>query len=159
MPVRPFKPEDAPKLAQIFYSAIHEIASRHYSKEQIDAWAPGVPDADRFLTRGTDGRIFLVATDERDEPIAYGDLEADGHIDHLFCRPDVAGKGVAAELFQQLEAVAKRRRIELLYVEASEPARKFLAKHGFMEVARRELQLSGVPIHNFRMEKRLSVPG
>jgi putative acetyltransferase len=30
--------------------------------------------------------------DEDDEPLAFADLEMDGHIDHLFCRPDAAGK-------------------------------------------------------------------
>jgi putative acetyltransferase len=91
MRIRPFRPEDAPALAALFHAAVHGIAGHHYSQAQVDAWAPDVPGPARFLARASDGRSLLVAVDARGEPLAYGDLEADGHIDHLFCRPDAAG--------------------------------------------------------------------
>jgi putative acetyltransferase len=155
MPIRPFKPSDAPALAQVFYAAIHEIARLHYSAEQVKAWAPQVPPSDRFLARGMDVRTLLVATDESDDPLAYGDLEADGHIDHLFCRPDHAGSGLTASLYLELENVARRKGIKRLHVEASEPARRFFAKRGFAIVARNDFELDGVAMHNFLMEKQL----
>ena len=159
MRVRPFKPGDEAKLAAIFHAAIHQIAARHYSPEQVAAWAPQVPDQSRFLARGTDGRILLVVVDDTGEPLAYGDVEADGHIDHLFCRPDVAGTGVTTKLYEALEQAARTNAIPLLFAEASEPARRFFAKQGFAVIERRDFEIAGVPIHNFRMEKRLaSVP-
>jgi putative acetyltransferase len=154
--IRSFRPGDEAKLAALFHVAIHQIASQHYSLDQVNAWAPQVPDPARFLARGTDGRTLLVAVDERDQPLAYGDVEADGHIDHLFCRPDMAGKGVTARLYDALEAAGRGRGIELLFTEASEPARRFFAKQGFELIERRDFAINGVPIHNYRMEKRLS---
>jgi putative acetyltransferase len=157
--IRPFKPGDEAKLAAIFHAAIHQIAAQHYSPEQVNAWAPQVPDESRFLARGTDGRILLVAVDVDDGPLAYGDVEADGHIDHLFCRPDAAGTGIAGRLYEALEEAALDRGISLLFTEASEPARRFFLKHGFEVIERNDFELAGVAIHNFRMTKRLpSVP-
>jgi len=153
--VRPFKKGDEASLASLFHAAIHQIAAHHYSAEQVRAWAPRVPDPSRFLARGTDGRILLLAVDEHDDPLAYGDVEADGHIDHLFCRPDAAGTGVTARLYEELERAAREHGIELLFTEASEPARRFFSRQGFDVIERREFEISGVPIHNFRMEKRL----
>ena len=155
MKVRPFRKDDAPALAQIFYSAIHEVASAHYSEEQVNAWAPAVPSEERFVARGTDGRTLLVAVDDRDVPIAYGDLEADGHIDHLFCKPEFAGKGVALAIYEELEKAAASQGIDRLYVEASEPASRFFRKRGFEVEERNDFELNGVPIHNYRMAKRL----
>lgn len=155
MKVRSFRPDDAPALARIFHSAVHEIAALHYSPDQVAAWAPQVPDADRFVARGTDGRILLVAVDDQDTPLAYGDCEPDGHVDHLFCRPDHAGTGLAAALYAELEAAAKSRGIQALYVDASEPARRFFAKQGFATEARNDFALAGVDMHNFRMTKPL----
>jgi putative acetyltransferase len=132
---------------------VHEVASLHYRPDQVAAWAPAVPDAGRFLARGTDGRILLVAVDDQDTPLAYGDCEPDGHIDHFFCRPDHAGTGLAAALYAELEAAAKSRGIQMLYVEASEPARRFFAKQGFATEARNDFVLGGVDMHNFRMTK------
>lgn len=153
--VRPFRKGDEAGLASLFHAAIHEIAAQHYTPEQVQAWAPQVPDPSRLLVRGTDGRTLLIAVDDHDIPLAYGDVEADGHIDHLFCRPDVAGTGITAELYQALEQAARERGIGHLFTEASEPARRFFSKQGFDVIERRDFEINGVPIHNYRMEKRL----
>ena len=155
MKVRPYKPEDAPALAALFHASVHEIARLYYSRAQVNAWAPEVPDAERFQAQAADGRTVLVAVDDDDAPLAYGDVEGDGHIDHLFCRPDVAGTGVTAALYAALEAAARARGIGLIYVDASEPARRFFVKQGFDLVRRHDFEISGVAIHNFEMEKRL----
>src|SRR4051794_5021879 len=155
MKVRPYKPEDAPALVALFHAAVHEVGRLYYSQAQVNAWAPGVPDPDSFRARAADGRTLLVAVDEDDRPLAYGDLEEDGHIDHLFCRPDVAGTGVTAALYEGLEAAARERGIDLVYVEASEPARRFFVRRGFDMVGRRDFEIAGVAIHNFEMEKTI----
>jgi len=155
MHVRPFKPGDEAKLAAIFHSAIHQIAAQHYTADQVNAWAPRVPDESRFRARGTDGRTLLVAVDVDDEPLAYGDVEADGHIDHLFCRPDAAGSGITTELYEALEKTARTRGITTLFTEASEPAMRFFSRRGFQVIERNDFEIGGVPIHNFRMKKRL----
>jgi putative acetyltransferase len=156
MRVRPFRPDDAPFLARIFHSAVHRIGRHHYSAEQIAAWAPALPPQETFLRRGRDGRLLLVAVDDLDRPLAYGDLEADGHIDHLYCRPDMAGTGVASFLYDRIEAAAAERGLGRLFVEASEPARRFFLKKGFVLLRRRDFELGNVPIHNFEMEKQLT---
>src|SRR5687768_6431038 len=132
MHIRSFRSADAPALARIFHAAVHQVGGLHYSLEQLNAWAPAVPNAERFLEQGADGRILLVAADDSDQPLAYGDLEMNGHIDHLYCRPDVAGTGVASALYDQLEAAAKDRGISRLHVEASEPARRFFLRKRFV---------------------------
>jgi putative acetyltransferase len=156
--VRRFRAEDAPALAQLFHDAVNRIASCHYSPAQVAAWSPAPPDPALFLARGADGRILLVAEDAGGAPLAYGDVEADGHIDHLYCRPDAAGTGVAARLYAALEAAAATRGIVRLYTEASEPARRFFERRGFMLLHRRDFTLADVVIHNYAMEKQIA-PG
>jgi putative acetyltransferase len=153
--IRRFRRDDAPALARLFHDAIHQIAAAHYTPEQVRAWSPLVPPAERFEARGADGRTLLVAIDGDDRPLAYGDVEADGHIDHLFCRPDAAGTGVTDALLDALEAAAVERGITRLHVEASEPARRFFERRGFTLLHRRDFELGGVPIHNYAMEKSL----
>lgn len=153
--VRAFRPDDAPALARLFHEAVNQIASLHYSPAQVAAWSPAPPDPGRFVARGADGRILLVAEDSTGAPLAYGDVEADGHIDHLFCRPDAAGTGVAATLYAALEAAALAQGNARLYTEASEPARRFFERRGFAVLHRRDFQLAGVAIHNYAMEKRI----
>lgn len=155
MHVRRFRPNDASALAAIFRAAVQEIARGHYSADQIEAWSVAVPSPQRFVALASDGRLLLVAVDDHDQPAAFGDLEEDGHIDQLYCRPDVAGTGLVGRLYDELEATAIERGMTRLFVEASEPARRFFARRNFALVSRREFSLGGVPIHNFAMEKWL----
>jgi putative acetyltransferase len=159
MHIRPFRPDDAAELTRIFYAAVREIGAIHYSLQQVNVWARAVPDPERFLEQAAEGRIVLVAADDSDRPLAYGDLEKDGHIDHLYYRPDVAGTGVASALYDSLEGAARERNMPRLHVEASEPARRFFLRKGFVVVQRRNFTLSGVAIHNFAMEKLLDAVG
>jgi putative acetyltransferase len=153
--IREGRVEDAPELAQLYHASVRGIGAQYYSGEQVRAWSPAPPDPSRFTARMQDGRTFLVAVSGDGSILAYGDLEANGHIDHLYARPDVAGTGIAARLYERLEERARDETIERLFVEASEPASRFFAKRGFRIVERNDFQIAGVPIHNFRMEKLL----
>ncbi len=154
--VRNAREEDAQELAALFHASVREIGAQHYSDEQAHAWSPAAPDPHRFATRICDGRTFLVAADADGSILAYGDLEANGHIDHLYARPDAAGTGVARLVYERLEQAARESGIHRLFVEASEPAARFFTKCGFQIVERNDFALAGVPIHNFRMEKLLN---
>lgn len=154
--IRPYEPRDAARLGTIFFDAVRKAGVRHYSQAQVEAWAPATPDSAWFEARAADGRLILVAVNEVDEPVAYGDLEPNGHIDHLYCRPELIGNGIASALYDRLEQQARERGITRLFVEASEAARRLLLRKGFIELKRRDLLLGGVKIHNYLMEKLLS---
>jgi putative acetyltransferase len=153
--IRPYEPKDAALLGPIFFDAVRKAGMRYYSQAQVDAWAPAIPDSAWFEANAKDGRVILVAIDEVDEPIAYGDLEPSGHIDHLYCRPDLIGNGIASALYDRLEQQARDRGIARLFAEASEAAKRLLLRKGFAEIKRRDFLLRGVKIHNYLMEKLL----
>ena len=97
----------------------------------------------------------MVAADEYDIPHVYADLEIDGHIDHLYCAPEVAGLGVASALYDELEEIAREERMDRLYTEASEAARRLFLRKGFAFSRKREFDINGVSFHNYAMEKLL----
>jgi putative acetyltransferase len=157
--VRQYRPEDAASIAAIFFRSVREAGLRDYSVAQVEVWAPKMPDASRFDARARDGRLVLVAVDENDEPVAYGDLEATGHIDHLYCSPQHVGTGVASALYDELEYRALGQGLSRLFVEASEAARRLFLRKGFSEIEHREFPMQGVMIHNYLMAKPLPVAG
>jgi putative acetyltransferase len=155
--IRLYEPKDALFLAAVFFAAVRTAGLRDYSQEQVEAWAPAIQNSETFNRRARDGRLIYVAINERDEPVAHGDLETSVHIDYLYCRPEVIGTGVGAALYDMLEQQARIRQIAKLFVEACEAARRLFLRKGFTEVKRREFVLHGVSIHNYRMEKLLCV--
>jgi putative acetyltransferase len=155
MMVRPFQAQDAAKLGQVFFRSVHEVGSVRYTSAQLAVWAPAEPTEAFYLDRAGDGRVVLVAVDDRGRPLGYGDLKPNGHINHLYFAPEATRTGLAIKLYDQLEQVAVVQGIPLLYTEASELARSFFHKRGFATVERRDFLLRDVPIHNYGMEKRL----
>lgn len=153
--VRPYRDGDAAALAAVFERAVRAIGPRDYSPAQIEAWIGPEPRAERFRSAMADGRSCWVALDDAQRVTAFVDLEADGHIDFLFADPEVAGRGVASDLLDILERTARGRGLTRLYVEASEAARRFLLKRGYVVERRRDFEIRGVPIHNYAMELRL----
>ncbi|AYV48380.1 GNAT family N-acetyltransferase [Caulobacter flavus] len=154
--IRPYRTDDAPHMAQLYYDAVHGLGRREYSAAQTAAWAPAPLQPIDVLTRAADGRTTFVAADAEDRAVAYVDLEADGHVDHLYCHPDFAGQGVASRLLETVIQHAAEQGIAALYVEASELARPVFERHGFAVTARRDFEVRGVPIHNYAMRRDLA---
>lgn len=152
--LREYRAGDAPAMAQLYFDSVQALGLRRYSAAQVAAWAPAPADPDAVHARASDGRLTLVAVDETDAVIGYADLEPDGHIDHLYCRPDAAGAGVAEALLDEILARAAAAGMARLYVEASELARGLFVRKGFIVVCRRDFELRGVAIHNYAMERR-----
>ena len=98
-----------------------------------------------------------MAASEDDRPVAYVDLEPDGHIDRVFCAPEAAGQGIASRLYDAVEAAAREQGIRSLFTEASELARRLFERKGFAVVERQDLVIRGVAIHNYRMAKALDL--
>lgn len=153
--IRPFRPTDADALSALYHAAVHGPATAAYDAAQRLAWSPAPPDPAGFVARGSDGRVVLVAVDAEDRPIAYADIERDGHLDHFYCAPEVAGTGVSIALYEAIEAIARGWGLTGIHVEASEPARIFFLRRGFEVAHRRDFTIRGVAIHNYAMTKML----
>lgn len=157
--IRAYEPHDAADVADVFYRSVREVALSDYTADQVEAWAPRPVDAEQVRRCCGDGRLVLVAADRQGHVAAFIDLEPDGHIDHLFCAPEAAGKGIASQLYEAIEAAARTEGIRRLFTEASELARRFFERRGFTVLERQDMVLRGVPIHNYRMAKDLSQAG
>jgi putative acetyltransferase len=155
MRIRDYKPDDAAILVQVFHQAVHAIGSKDYTRDQVDAWSPAPVPADTFHARVSDGRSVFVAVDDDEKPIAFVELERDGHIDCFYCHPGHAGSGVGKALYERLEREALEAGVSRLYVEASEAARRFFLRAGFVVVRRRDFERNNVQIHNYLMEKTI----
>ena len=153
MKIRDYYAQDATALAKLYQQSVMVLGLRDYSSRQVEVWASLGPDPERIHQLIADGRTRLVAVDDLDRPVAFADLERDGHIDFIFCSPDMAGKGAASALYDALEKSAREFGLNRLRCEASEAGRRFFLKKGFTVLTRRQIEVSGVAIHNYAMEK------
>ncbi|MBA4163596.1 MAG: GNAT family N-acetyltransferase [Erythrobacter sp.] len=154
--IRRFLPGDEAALARIMRAAIEQIGPRGYNQEQVDAWAASSDPAKRFLKRAGRGDVVILALGPEEQPVAYSLVEPDGHVDHLYCDPAHAGRGIGGRLLKEVELVARELAQMRLYTEASELARPVFERAGYVLTGRREFAIGGVPIHNYAMERILT---
>jgi putative acetyltransferase len=157
--IRPFRVDDAEAIAALTLAAIRMTGLRAYSPEQVAAWSARF-SVQRVLEWAARGDVILVAVDDLDHPAAYTMLEADGHLDMLYCHPDHTGQGLAIHLLAEAERAALAMDLARLFTEASELARPVFERAGYTLLHRRDFTIPGedgaVAIHNYAMEKRLA---
>lgn len=133
---------------------MHEVANDKYDKAQLDAWAPKIPDASKWLPILIEYATF-VAVDEAEKPIAWISMTEAGYVDMLFCLPEAVGRGIAGRLYEKVERLAKERGLHRMTAHASLLAQPFFAKRGW-RVEKREMHVrNGVAMPRAEMSKEL----
>ncbi len=149
MTVRKYRPTDCVTLTELFYNTVHMVNAHDYTKEQLDAWADGNPDIEKW-NKSLEEHFTLVAVDEENGIITgFGDMDETGYLDRLFVHADYQRRGIATALCDRLEAAVPGK----ITTHASATAKPFFEKRGYRVVKEREVQRHGVRLKNFIMEK------
>lgn len=152
--LRPYLPEDAAMLREIFRDSIEELTTDDYTHAQQEAWASVADDAGEFGKR-LGSQLTLIATVEG-SPAGFASLASGNKIDMLYVHPAAAGQGVAALLIDALEKLAGGRAAEKLVVDASDTARGFFEKRGYVAQQRNSISVGDEWLANTTLHKTLN---
>lgn len=152
--LRPYREEDSPVLARLFYHTVHRVNGKDYSPRQLAAWAPAPPPTESWH-RSFVGHLGLVALQEG-EIVGFGDADPQtGYLDRLYVRWDKQGQGIGTLLCRALEQACTG---PVVYTYASLSAQSFFAHRGYRLVYRQQVERRGVLLENARMEKAKNRP-
>ena len=152
--LRPYLAEDTALLREIFRASIAELTADDYSAAQQEAWASAADDEAAFGKKLA-GQLTLVAT-LAGSPVGFAALASGNKIDMLYVHPAVAGQGVAAMLVDALEKLASSRGAAKLTVDASDSARGFFEKRGYVAQQRNSISIGGEWLANTTLHKQLA---
>ena len=146
--------QDTEELAKIYYHTIHKINSRDYSKEQVDAWAPETSlQPEGWLKKFQRTKPFVATANG--QVVGFAEFERDGHIDCFYCHHDWIGKGVGSALLKVINEKAVEYNVDKIFAEVSITAKPFFERNGFEVTREQEVEVKGIKLVNFQMEKRL----
>jgi putative acetyltransferase len=151
--LRPFLPQDAPMLAEIFRASIEGLTEDDYTPAQQDAWAAGADDLEAFAER-LGKHLTLLAT-LNGSPVGFISLDAPTEIGLFYVHPAVAGQGVGRMLYDAVEKIAGSRGTPHLSVDASDTAREFFARRGFSAHQSNTVSVGNEWLSNTTMKKQL----
>jgi putative acetyltransferase len=154
--LRPFLPDDAALLAEIFRESVMELTGEDYSAGQRVAWS-AIADDEAAFAEKLAGSLTLVAT-FAGSPVGFASLKGGDQIDMLYVHPAASRQGVATILVDALEKLAAARGAKRLVTDASDTARDFFEKRGFMVQRRNTVPRGREWLGNTTMEKALSPP-
>lgn len=150
--IRRYNPGEERALFTVYYTAIHLVASRDYSPEQIQAWAPR--DLDAVLWEETIRYLNPFVAELNGDLVGYADLQPGGYIDHFFVSGNHGRRGVGASLMNHLFEEARVIGVSELTADVSRTAQPFFEKFGFAVVEHRRPEVRGVVIPNAFMRLR-----
>ena len=149
--IRRYREGEEPVLFEIYYSAIHLVACRNYSPEQLHAWAPR--DVDPELWRSRIRGINPFVAERAGRIVGYADLQPNGYIDHFFVSGTHPREGIGSHLMRHLLDQAQALGIFELTSDVGRTAQPFFEAFGFSVVDQRYPELRGVVVPNARMRR------
>jgi putative acetyltransferase len=152
--LRPYRPEDAPRLLDLFKDTIRRVNCRDYTPEQIAAWTSEIRL--EVWTAKLASRWCVVAEMNDSQQIGgFADLEADGHLDRFYVHADNQRCGVGRALLAAVIEQANHWQLPRVFSEVSITARPFFLSHGFRVITDQLVFSRGAAFLNYRMERIL----
>lgn len=143
--IREYQSSDCEELTKLFYNTVHTVNAKDYTEEQLDAWATGQVDLNKWDQSLREHYSIVVV--ENETIVGFGDIDESGYLDHLFVHANYQGKGVGTMICNQLEQVVSGN----IITHASITARPFFEKRGYRVVKEQQVERQGVFLTNFEM--------
>lgn len=145
--IRKYESTDCKELAELFYNTVHTINAKDYTKEQLDAWASGQVDLEKWDQSFQEH--FTVVAVENGIIVGFGDIDTTGYFDRLYIHKNNQRKGIATAICDQLESKVQRK----IVTHASVTAKPFFEKRGYKVLKEQQVVRKEIFLKNYVMEK------
>lgn len=148
MYIRGYIESDCVQLAKLFYDTVHFINKKDYTKNQLDAWASGNVDIEKWNKSFLEHYTLVAIKD--DIIVGFGDIDSTGYLDRLYVHKNYQGVGIATALCDKLE---KAFNVKNITTYSSITAKPFFEKQGYKVIKEQEVERMGINLINYIMEK------
>lgn len=153
MEIRAYHLGEELEMWQLFKQTIHHVNARHYSQQQLNAWAPSIFDKILWCKKFANLKSFVCV--HKEKIVGYSDLQKNGYIDHFFCHHKFQGEGVGTALMVHIHILANQQNINQLSADVSITAKPFFEAKGFKVVKQQAVRIRGQVLTNFKMIKEV----
>lgn len=148
MYIREYRSEDCRCLTELFYNTVHTVNAKDYSEEQLNVWASGQVDLNKWDVSLSEH--YSVVAVENDIIVGFGDMDQTGYLDRLYVHKDYQKKGIATAICDELENSVHASEF---VTHASITARPFFEKRGYKVVKEQQVERQGIFLTNYVMKK------
>lgn len=145
--IRKYESTDCKELAELFYNTVHTINAKDYTNAQLDAWASGQVDLEKWDQSFQEH--FTVVAVENGFIVGFGDIDTTGYFDRLYIHKSNQRKGIATAICDQLESKVQGK----IVTHASVTAKPFFEKRGYKVLKEQQVVRKEIFLKNYVMEK------
>lgn len=157
MILRKYESDDCLKLLKLFYSTVRTVNKKDYDDKQISVWAPDNYIEEKYdIWQKSLAENFTIIAEINGDIIGFGDIEKGGYLNRLFIHKDYQNKGIASSILKELEKYAEKICIHTIITEASITAKPFFEKMGYSLIKEQQVEIKGIFLINYVMEKYIS---
>lgn len=146
MQLREYRSSDCKYLAELFYHTIHCTNARDYTEEQLNAWATGKVELQKWNKSFREHKTIVAV--EKTEIVGFGDIDRTGYLDKLYVHKDYQRQGIANALCDKLEYG-----FDKITTHASITAKPFFESRGYRVIKKQQVERQGIFLINYMMEK------
>jgi len=151
--LRAFAIADTDAVVAVYRDAVRTLGPQAYAPREVAVWACHPEDPVAFGQQLMTGVTLLAELDGA--VAAFAQLQPADHVHYLYCRGDVARRGLGSRLLLALEQRAREAGTLRLTTDASRLGRPFFARHGFAVERTEWVERGGATFERFRMVKSL----
>lgn len=155
MKIRKYREEDCASIAELFYKSVHHISHEDYNEEQLNAWATGNIEIEKWNMSFLEN--YTIVIEEEDIIVGFSDITSLGYLDHLYVHPQYLRKGVATKLVDEIELFAFSNKLEIVETHASITAKSFFEKRGYKCINKNTVIRNNVALTNYTMTKKIDM--
>lgn len=144
---------DLPEMLQLFKDTITAVCKKDYNTDQLEAWRSGAENRERWemVIR----EQYIVIAKAENKIVGFCTLDQGNYIDLLFVHKDYQHQGIAFQLYRLIEKEAFRQNQKFLTADVSKTAKPFFEKMNFKLIQEQTVNVKGVDLINYKMEKSL----
>lgn len=151
--IRQATSEDLPEITSIFRDTIIHVNSKDYSEKQIEVWASGADDIQKWEDR-IKKFYFIVAVIEN-TIVGFAYLKNGNYFDGLFVHKDYQRLGIASKLMRIVESQVMMNGFEIIKSDVSITALPFFDNKYYNVIKKQKKSFKGLVFENYIVEKEL----
>jgi N-acetylglutamate synthase-like GNAT family acetyltransferase len=151
MRIRRFRKQDAKKVSYLVKQAQLITLKDYYPKKIID-WFCKRNSSSRIIAKSRQTEFFVAV--EKGRILGINGLK-ENQVRKFYVNPRCQGKGVGRKLMENIEKIAKKRKIRKLVVHSSLYAEGFYKRMGFRRIKKLHQKFGKFKFDEILMEKKL----
>lgn len=145
--------EDIPEITSIFRDTILHVNSKDYSEKQIQVWASGADDIEKWKERIN--KFYFIVAEIENTIVGFAYLTSGNYFDGLFVHKNYQRLGIASKLMRIIESQVMMNGFTIIKSDVSITALPFFDNKYYNVIKKQKKSFKGLVFENYIVEKEL----